>query len=99
MNDQGKSDLYLARREDLEEVSPVQNRWLRKYARPSIAAILQDRPRFQPRGFSLKYLLHHALQSHWDLTEEGWKKVEALGLLTDLEKKSGTADIEDDEDA
>ena len=38
------------------------------------------------------------LESHWHLTEEGWKKLEALGLLTDLEKKSGTADIEDDED-
>jgi hypothetical protein len=79
-------------------VSPVQNRWLRKYTRPSITVILQNRARFQPRGFSLEYLLQHALESHWDLTEEGWKKVEALGLLTDLEKKSGTAYIEDDED-
>lgn len=43
-------------------------------------------------------LLHYALESHWDLTEEGWKKVEELGLLTNREKKSGAADIEDDED-
>jgi hypothetical protein len=97
MNEQEKQALYLAWWEDLEELSPVQNRWLRMYTRPSVTVILENWAKNQPTDFSLEYLLTHAIESQWQLTEEGWKKAEELGLLADRRKESGDADIENAE--
>lgn len=68
------------------------------YTRPSVTVILENWAKYQPTDFSLEYLLTHAIESHWDLTEVGWKKAEDLGLLTDRKKESGSTDIESDED-
>ena len=97
MNEQEKIALYLAWWEDLEELSPLENRWLRMYTRPSVTVILENWAKNQPTDFSLEYLLAHAIESQWQLTEEGWKKAEELGLLADRRKESGDADIENDE--
>ncbi len=98
MNEKEKQALYLVWWEELEELSPLQNRWLRMYTRPSVTVILENWAKNQPTDFSLEYLLTHAIESHWDLTEVGWKKAEELGLLTDRKKESGSTDIESDED-
>lgn len=67
------------------------------YTRPSVTVILENWAKNQPTDFSLEYLLAHAIESQWQLTEEGWKKAEELGLLADRRKESGDADIENDE--
>ena len=69
---------YLSSWNDLEKLSAIQNHWLRKYTKPSLAVILEEWAKEQPSNFALDYLLKHAIQSHWDLTEEGWKKAGEL---------------------
>lgn len=97
MSEQGKKVLYLTSWEDLEELTSLQNRWLRTYTKPSTTVNLQSWAKKQPKGFSLEYLLTHAISSHWDLTEVGWREAEKLGLLANREKVEGSADIEDAE--
>lgn len=88
---------YLNHWADLDDLSALQNRWLRKYTKPSVAVTLSDWGKRQPQGFDLRYLLQHAMNNHWDLTEEGWSKAEELGLDdTPLASDNG-ADREDDE--
>jgi hypothetical protein len=98
MNEKEKQALYLAWWEDLEELSSLQNRWLRMYTRPSVTVILENWAKNQPTDFSLEYLLTHAIESQWQLTEVGWNKAEELGLLADRRKESDSTDIESDED-
>jgi hypothetical protein len=87
--------LYLDRWADLEELSPLQNRWLRLYTKPSVAVILQTWVKHLPPNFTLEYLLTHFIATKWELTEEGWKKAEELGLLTNYERESESVDIEE----
>lgn len=67
------------------------------YTRPSVTVILENWAKYQPTDFSLEYLLTHAIESHWQLTEVGWQKAEELGLLAERKKKPGNSGIEDDE--
>ncbi len=90
---------YLSSWNDLEELSAIQNYWLREYTKPSAAVILEEWAKVQPRDFALDYLLNHAIQSPWDLTEEGWMKARDLGILASLEKSPEKLSAGDDDDA
>lgn len=67
------------------------------YTRPSVTVILENWAKTQPSDFSLEYLLTHAIESQWQLTEEGWKNAEEMGLLGDLRKPIDPADSDDGE--
>lgn len=84
---------------DLEGLTPLENRWLRKYTKPSVAVILEEWTRDLPMNFDLEYLLAHAIDSKWDLTEEGWKKAEEFGILAPLEKSHEELSADDNDDA
>jgi hypothetical protein len=66
-------------------LSPNQNRWMKTYILPSITEILPAWAKEQPKDFSLEYLLTHALESGWELTEEGWNKAHELGVAQRFE--------------
>lgn len=65
------------------------------YTRPSVTVILENWAKNQPTDFSLEYLLTHAIESQWQLTEEGWNKAEELGLLANLEKSTASDESDD----
>jgi hypothetical protein len=95
MSEHDKTPLYQSWWEDLSELSPIQNLWLRKFTKPSVTLVLGQWAKVQPSNFTLEYLLTHALESHWDLTEEGWNKAEELGLLANLEKSTASDESDD----
>ncbi len=89
--------MYLSHWADLDDLTPIQNYWLRTFTKPSIAVDLPSWGKQQPRDFGLEYLLQHAVKNRWDLTKEGWSKAAALGLLdTPLTDDNGSVP-EDDE--
>ena len=82
---------------DLDDLTPIQNYWLRTFTKPSIAVDLPSWGKQQPRDFGLEYLLQHAVKNRWDLTKEGWSKAAALGLLDTPLTDDNDAEREDDE--
>ena len=77
--------MYLPYWDNLDSLTPLQNEWLKKYTRPSVAIIMPNWARNQPKGFKLDYLLKHVLENGWDLTEAGWAKAHAMGILQGME--------------
>lgn len=85
--------MYLPYWDNLDSLTPVQNEWLKKYTRPSVAIIMPQWVSNQPKGFKLDYLLKHVLENGWDLTEAGWTKAHAMGILQGMEL---TEEVEDE---
>lgn len=71
--------------DNLDSLTPLQNEWLKKYTRPSVAIIMPQWARNQPKGFKLDYLLKHVVENGWDLTEAGWTKAHAMGIFQGME--------------
>jgi hypothetical protein len=77
--------MYLPYWDNLDSLTPLQNEWLKKYARPNAMVIMPQWAMNQPKGFKLDYLLKHVLENGWDLTEAGWAKAHAMGILQGME--------------
>lgn len=77
--------MYLPYWDNLDSLTPLQNEWLKKYTRPSVAVIMPQWANNQPKGFKLDYLLKHVLENGWDLTEAGWAKAHAMGISQGME--------------
>lgn len=85
--------MYLPYWDNLDSLTPIQNEWLKKYTRPSVAIIMPQWAMNQPKGFKLDYLLKHVLENGWDLTEAGWAKAHAMGISQGMEL---TEEVEDE---
>ncbi len=77
--------MYLPYWDNLDSLTPLQNEWLKKYTRPNAMVIMPQWAMNQPKGFKLDYLLKHVLENGWDLTEAGWAKAHAMGILQGME--------------
>ncbi len=85
---------YLPVSTDIDELSPIQNRWIRDYVLPSLAVVFPSWVKAQPKNFTLGHLLTQAISENWDLTPAGWKKAEELGVLKAFERRKETTSTE-----
>tara|TARA_R110001592_G_scaffold250113_1_gene512677 strand:- start:951 stop:1634 length:684 start_codon:yes stop_codon:yes gene_type:complete len=84
-------------RKSIEGLKPIQNAWIRRYTRPGLTVNLPLWAKQQPDIFSLEYLLRHALENGWDLTEVGWDKAYELGVAQRFEEPQSNTPNEYDE--
>ncbi len=81
-------------RKSIAGLTPLQNEWIRRYTRPSIAVNLPLWAEQLPENFSLEYLLSHVLENNWDLTDVGWDKAYEIGVAQRFEEPDSDAPSE-----